>query len=197
MSDSEDYSVAEEHKDFKVVISKKEKNIRMSDYRTLKGASGVSNVRTIMSSLISDHEPVVSGQPSPVIDLDHLSIASFVQLAEQTMSSTNPTGRPPDMAVLIDYLEVNELAERQSYASVAHSVIGLSSSSESISSSVSAPLGPKISAQRLKTSLKPSVKAPVSQAQCFFSGSTVFDNGVRGRKKRLQFPTRSCSSYGS
>ena len=168
MSDSEDYSVVEEHKDFKVVLSKKEKRIRMSDYKPLKGASGVSNVRAIMSSLISDQEPVVSGPPNPVIDLDQLSIASFVQLAEQTMSSTNPTGRPPpgapkgtpDMAVLIDYLQVNEMAERQSYASVAHSVIGLSSPSESISSSLSAPLEPKTSPNRLKTALKPSVRAP-------------------------------------
>jgi hypothetical protein len=157
MSDSEDnYSVVEEQKDFKVVLSKKEKRVRMSEYKPLKGASGVSNVRAIMSSLISDQEPVVSGPLNPVIDLDQLSIASFVQLAEKTMSSTNPTGRPPpgaprgtpDMAVLIDYLETNELAERQLYASVAHSNIGFSSSSESISSSVSAPLGLKIPAKR-------------------------------------------------
>ena len=80
----------------------------------------------MIESNISDHDPVLSGPPNPVIDL--------AKLSQEVITVHNPTGRPPpgaddNVPPMLELLDHLEDARRHSYAFMDHS-------SESVDSSL-------------------------------------------------------------
>ena len=104
-------------------------------------ASPYQYLRTLIESNISDHDPVLSGPPNPVIDLAKLSHDALVEKAKEVITVHNPTGRPPpgadaNVPPMVELLDRLEDARRHSYASMDYSFGEQSSPSESVDSSV-------------------------------------------------------------
>ena len=132
----------EESKDYQIVEKKKSQKVRMGDFkRSPVVASPYQHLREMIESNISDHDPVLSGPPNPVIDLAKLSHDALVAKAKEVITVHNPTGRPPpgaedNVPPMLELLDHLEDARRHSYASMDHSFGEQSSPSESVDSSV-------------------------------------------------------------
>jgi hypothetical protein len=108
---------------FEVVKNRSSKKTRVNkEKKVSQNVSLYSTVRSKISELICDQEPVMSWPPfNPVVDLNTLSHEQFVERAGAVITPFNPEGHPPPgvysptMRSLIDRLEVSRMTNSQSY----------------------------------------------------------------------------------